>query len=222
MKTRLTTLILPAMAAVATLIAPTAPAQSAPANPFEGRVKVNVSLKDNLTSRTAKEGQPVIVTLEQPATIQTLVLPRGSQLIGHVVEVTKHSKETPNGAVSILFDTAKPKKADPVPILASVYQIMPSVDQMNSQRADVAAGMRGTAAEAYGAAAVRQTTDANGKVVSGTVSASSAPVQVVSAIPGVALSAVAGDTKSAIFTAKNDEVALTGGINMVIGVALKP
>ena len=53
------------------------------------------------------------------------------------------------------------------------------------------------------------------------VSASSAPVHVVSAIPGVAISAVASNTKSAILVAKNADVDMLAGMNLVIGAAAK-
>ena len=221
MRATLNSLLFLAMTSGLATTATGAHAQTAAANAFAGRTNVNVSLKDTLTSRNAKEGQPIIVTLEQPATIGSLALPRGSQLLGHVVEVTKHTKDTPNGSITIVFDTAKPKKADPVPIIASVYKIMPSIDQTNSQKVDVAGGMRGSAAEQYNAAAVREAADANGKSINGSQSAAGAPVQVMSAVPGVALSAVASDSKSGIMTAKNDDVTLVAGLNMVIGVGLK-
>jgi len=191
------------------------------ANAFAGRTNVTVSLKDTLTSKNAKEGQPIVATLEQPATIGTLVLPRGSQLLGHVVEVTKHSKDTPNGSVTIVFDQAKPKKADPTPIIASVYKIMLSIDAINAQKVDVTGGMRGSAADQANTPGIREAADANSRTINGSQSAAGAPVQVISAVPGVALSAVASDTKSGIMTAKNDDVNLVAGLNMVIGVGLK-
>ena len=49
-------------------------------------------------------------------------------------------------------------------------------------------------------------------------SASWAAVHVVSAIPGVALSAVAGGERSAIMLAPKDDVNLAGSTQMVIGV----
>jgi hypothetical protein len=49
----------------------------------------------------------------------------------------------------------------------------------------------------------------------------SGPVKVVSAIPGVALSAISGGEKSGILTASKDEIDLMGGTKMVIGVKSK-
>ncbi len=57
--------------------------------------------------------------------------------------------------------------------------------------------------------------------VTGMQSAAGAPVHVVSAIPGVALSAVAGGEKSGIMLAPKDNVDLAGSTRMVIGVKAK-
>jgi hypothetical protein len=40
-------------------------------------------------------------------------------------------------------------------------------------------------------------------------------------MPGIALSAVAGDSSSGIMTAKNQDVELPASMDMVIGVSLK-
>src|SRR5215471_9246182 len=91
-----------------------AKAQDAPTGAFAGLVSVNTSLKVRVSSKDAKVGQAVTVALENPATIGGTVLPKGTVLLGHVVDVTKHSKEAPDGSISIVFDQAKPKKGDPV------------------------------------------------------------------------------------------------------------
>jgi hypothetical protein len=57
--------------------------------------------------------------------------------------------------------------------------------------------------------------------VQGHQSKAGAPVQVVSAVPGVALSAVASDAKSGILTSQGHDVELGAGLELVIGVALK-
>jgi hypothetical protein len=79
--------------------------------------------------------------------------------------------------------------------------------------------MRGTAGTQYNEAATRSAIDANSKTVNGMVSPSSAPIQVVSYIPGIAIAAVASKEKSAVFGARNADVELTAGMHLVIGVA---
>ena len=195
---------------------------SAQSGAFAGEVPVNVSLKQALSSRNAKVGQEITAMLEKPATIDSTTLPKGSILQGHVVDVTKHTKATPNGSLTIIFDHAKPKNGEPVAIRASVYRISLSEDQVLAQRRDVDMGMRGTAAERNTTSAIRENTDQDNRSVQGMQSEPGAAVQVVSAVPGVALSAVSGEARSGIMTAKNADVDLGAGLEMVVGVALKP
>lgn len=188
---------------------------------FAGQVAVNVSLKQPLSSRNAKVGQDVTAALEKPVSIDGAALPKGSILQGHVVDVTKHTKATPNGSLTIVFDHAKPKNGEPVAIRASVYRIALSEDQVLARQRDVDMGMRGTATERNTTSAIRENTDRDNHMVQGMQSVAGAPVQVVSAVPGVALSAVSGEERSGIMTAKNADVELGAGLEMVIGVALK-
>jgi hypothetical protein len=199
-----------------------ASAQDTPTGAFAGLVSVNASLKAGISSKDAKAGQIVMATLESPATIGTTLLPRGTMLVGHVVDVTKHCKDTPDGSISILFDQAKPKKGDPINIRTSIFKIWPSENMMLARQTDVTAGMRGAPTTTnVDNAVLRQNIDKMSQTVSGSQSAAGAPVQVVSGIPGVALSAVASDSKSGIMTAKNQDVVLSASMDMVIGVSLK-
>jgi len=195
-------------------------AQEAPSGAFAGLVSVNVSLKGKVSSRDAKAGQIVTTTLETPATVGGTVLPRGTMLTGHVVDVIKHNKETPDGLISILFDQAKPKKGDPINIHASIFKIMLSEANLHAQITDTASGMRGAAGTDMNTAAMRSNIDQNNHTGKGMQSGADAPVQVMSTIPGVALSAVASDDKSGIMTSKNQDVDLPASMDMVSGVSL--
>lgn len=189
---------------------------------FAGQVAVDASLKQALTSRSAKQGQDITAVTEKPATLGSMALPKGSLLLGHIVDVTKHTKTTPNGSLVVVFDHVKPKGGgDPVEIRASIYRIALSDNQIEAQRHDADMGMRGSAAERNTTSAVRGATDRDSHTVQGLQSDANAPVQVVSAVPGVALSAVASDTKSGIMTAQNADVELGASMEMVVGVALK-
>lgn len=183
-------------------------------NPFAGQTPVKAELKKSFSSRD-KVGAEFSATTLQDITLGTTKVPKGSILVGHVVDATRHSKEAPNGSVTIVFDHVTPKKGDAMAITSSLYEILPAEDSM--QRAD-APGMRG-GSETAAAQAVRPGIDANSKVVNGMVSASSAPIQVASYIPGVAISAVSSDTKSGILVAKNSDVDMLAGMQVVIGVA---
>jgi len=188
---------------------------------FAGLISVTTALKATVSSKDAKVGQAVTVTLESPATVSGTVLPRGTVLEGHVVNVTRHSKETPDGSLSIIFDQAKPKKSEPVNIVASIFKIMPSENMRLSQHTDLAAGMRGEPGTDLNTARLSQSIDKDSHTSTATQSAPGAPVQVVSFMPDIALSAVAGGSSSGIMTAKNKDVELPLNMNMVIGVSLK-
>lgn len=188
---------------------------------FAGQVPVSASLKQAVSSKNAKAGQDFTAALQKPVTVGGTAFPKGSLLLGHVVEVTRHSKTTPNGSLTIVFDHLKPKSGDPVEIKSSVYLIALSENQRLAQRRDADMGMRGTAGEQNATSAVREGTDQENRLGPGMESAAGAPVHVVSAVPGVALAAVASDEKSAIMTAQNGDVELGVSMDMVVGVSLK-
>jgi hypothetical protein len=199
---------------------PRAQDSPSPSGAFAGQVPVSAALKKTLSSKDSKVGQEISAVTEKPVTIGTTELPKGSLLLGHVVSLTPHTKDTPNGSITIVFDHAQPKKGSPVDITSSVYRISLSADQLKAQQPDVDAGLRGSANEARAKAQFEDNGLQDPKI-DGMVSKAGTPVQVVSAIPGVALSAVASDSKSAIMTARNENVFLDTGTELVVGVKLK-
>lgn len=203
------------MAAFCTLAAQT------PSGAFEGQIPVNCSLKKALSSRDAKVGQEIAAVTEKATTINGVAIPRGSMLTGHVVDATQFKKGENGGMLTIVFDKLEPKKGTAFPVDASVYRIALSENQILGQKSDVDVGMRGTAAEQNTTAAIRGGSDNMDNHVSGMESGGGAAVHVVSAIPGVALSAAAGGERSAIMLAPKDDVNLAGSTEMVIGVKAK-
>ena len=192
-----------------------------PGGAFEGQIPVNCTLKKALSSRDAKVGQEIAAVTEKPTTINGVAIPRGSLLTGHVVDATAFKKGENGGSLTIVFDKMEPKKGAAFPVEASVFQIALSENQILGQNQHVDMGMRGSAAEAQTTAAVRGGSDNMENHVTGMTSGSGAPVRVVSAIPGIALSAVAGGQKSAYMMAPKDDVNLAGSTEMVIGVKAK-
>jgi hypothetical protein len=188
---------------------------------FEGQIPVNCTLKKGLSSRDAKVGQDIAAVTEKPTTINGVAVPRGSLLTGHVVDAAPFKKGENGGSLTIVFDKMEPKKGTAFPVDASVYRIALSENQVLGQKQDVDMGMRGSASEQQTTSAVREGTDNMGNHVTGMESGAGAAVHVVSAIPGVALSAVAGGQKSAIMLAPKDDVNLAGSTQMVIGVRPK-
>jgi hypothetical protein len=203
------------MAAVCTLAA------QEPSGAFEGQIPVNCTLKKAVSSRDAKVGQEITAVTEKPATINGVAIPRGSLLTGHVVDATPFKKGENGGSLTIVFDKMEPKKGTAFPVEASVYRIALSENQIMAQRTDADMGMRGSTAEQQTTSAVRGGSDNMDNHVSGMQSTAGAAVHVESAIPGVALSAVAGGERSAIMLAPKDDVNLVGSTEMVIGVKAK-
>ena len=202
------------------LLSATAIAQE-PSGAFEGQVPVSCSLKKPLSSRNAKVGQDIAAETEHPTTVNGAAIPRGSMLSGHVVDVTPYKKGGQSGSITIVFDRLQPKKGDSFAVEASVYQISLSDNQIQAQRSTIVdMGMRGTQAEQQTTSAVRGGADSMNNRVQGMASVGG-PVKVVSAIPGVALSAAAGGARSAIMTSSRDDVDLAGGTEMVVGVKSK-
>ncbi len=192
-----------------------------PSGAFEGQVPVNCTLKKALSSRDAKVGQEIAAVTEKATTINGVSIPRGSLLTGHVVDATPFKKGENGGSLTIVFDKMEPKKGTAFPVDASVYRIELSENQILGQKQNVDMGMRGSAAEQQTTSAVRGGSDNMENHVTGMQSGAGAPVHVVSAIPGVALSAVAGGEKSGIMLAPKDNVDLAGSTRMVIGVKAK-
>jgi hypothetical protein len=187
---------------------------------FAGQVPVNCALKKPLSSRNAKVGQDIAAVTEHPTTVNGTAIPRGSMLTGHVVDVTPYKKGGASGSLTVVFDRLQPKKGDSFPVEASVYRIALSDNQIEAQRNTTDMGMRGSAAEQQATSAVRGGMDSMNNTVQGMESTGGA-VKVVSAIPGVALSAVTGGEKSGTMTASKDDVDLAGGTEMVVGVKSK-
>jgi hypothetical protein len=189
--------------------------------PFAGQVPVNCTLKKALSTRNAKVGEAITAVTEKPTTVNGVAIPRGSVLTGHVVDSTPYKKGGQSASLTVVFDKLEPKKGTAFPIEASVYQIGLSDNQTQGQRHDADMGMRGSAAEMNTTSAVRGGADQMNNTVQGSESAEGAPVHVVSAVPGVALSAAAGGERSAIMTASKQDVELAGGASLVVGVKAK-
>lgn len=189
---------------------------------FAGQTPVSCTLKKPLSSRSAKAGQDIMAVTEHPAKVNGTDIPRGSLLTGHVVDVTPYRKGGQSGSLTIVFDKLEPKRGTAFAVEASVYRIALSENQVQAQRSDNAVdmGMRGSAAEQQTTSAVRGGQDNMDDRIQG-MQSTAGPVKVMSAIPGVALSAISGGERSGVMTSSKDDVDLAGGTEMVVGVKSK-
>src|SRR6202020_51721 len=114
-------------------------------------------LHTDLTSKGSKVGQEVKATTQQPVTLSTgEKLPKGTLFLGSVVAISKHTKEKPNGAVSIEFHQGLPKGESPVSLIVKLVKLAPSdtddsapLPNSNGNMASLASNSGGTSPVAY-------------------------------------------------------------------------
>ncbi len=111
-------------------------------------------LHTSLTSKGSKVGQEVKATAQRPVTLPNgQKLPKGTLFLGSVVAISKHSKDKPNGAVSLDFHQALPKGENPVAVLVKVVKLAPAdtgddtttLPNSNGHMASLAANSGGSA-----------------------------------------------------------------------------
>jgi hypothetical protein len=126
MQLRKTIGILPLVIALTAHTQTSAPA--ATDKPAQASVsRVVLVLHTDLTSKGSKAGQQVKATTLQPVALSTgEKLPKGTLFLGSVVDVSKHTKEKPNGAVSLEFHQALPKGESPVSLIVKLVNLAPS------------------------------------------------------------------------------------------------
>jgi hypothetical protein len=111
-------------------------------------------LHTSLTSKGSKVGQEVKATAQRPVTLPNgQKFPKGTLFLGSVVAISKHSKDKPNGAVSLEFRQALPKGENPVSVVVKVIKLAPAdtgddtttLPNSNGNMATLASNSGGTA-----------------------------------------------------------------------------
>jgi hypothetical protein len=89
---------------------------------------INVELKDSLDSKKVKPGDPVkLKTTEAYKSNDQIVLPKGTQLLGHVTQATVKEKGQNGSSLGIALDKAILKNGEEMPLNATM-QAMASGD----------------------------------------------------------------------------------------------
>jgi len=139
---------IPPVTSTATPQTPGQPGSDAVANPAAAQLKpVSAELVDKLDSKSAKQGDSVVVKTDENLQIsQGTEIPRGSKLIGHVTNVQPRGDGHENSQIAIQFDRAELKGGQTLPIESVIQSVAPAVG---------AEGMSGTSnpPAAYGDAA---------------------------------------------------------------------
>lgn len=120
---------IPPVAPTATPQTPGQPGADALKSPAAAELKpVSAELVDKLDSKSAKQGDSVIVkTSENLQISQGTEIPRGSRLIGHITNVQPRGDGHENSQIAIQFDKAELKGGQTLPIESVIQSVEPAV-----------------------------------------------------------------------------------------------
>lgn len=105
---------------------------SASSTPTQAMTSVDATLRSSVDSRHAKAGDAVTAVTRSKTTLANgTTLPKGTQITGHVTDVTQYSKAAGQGAVSMIFDQARIKDGTAMPIHAVLRGITPPVTSVS-------------------------------------------------------------------------------------------
>ena len=108
------------------------PPASTPALPAHPLPEVQLqpvkgALVSNLDSKSAKQGDSVVVTTEESVkTANGTEIPQGSKLLGHVTNVEPRSDTRENSQIAIQFDHAQLKSGQDLPIQSVIQSVAPA------------------------------------------------------------------------------------------------
>jgi hypothetical protein len=197
---------------------------------------VNGELVNKLDSKTAKNGDSVVVQTKTPVkTPDGTEIPKGSKLVGHVIAV-QPSQPGQNSQVALQFDRVELKGGKTVPVHSQIQSISPAEGAASASASATngsqAAGSSSPSASASsggqgpggspGAAPI-----ANGGPPPGTIVAQTGQIAIrTTSIPGVLVANNApgeqdprmADASSILLGARRD-IELDGGTLIVVGVA---
>ncbi|MBS1806404.1 MAG: hypothetical protein JST28_23920 [Acidobacteria bacterium] len=120
-----TTQQVPPVAPTATPQAPGQPGSDSVLSPAASQLKpVSAELTDKLDSKSAKQGDSVVVKTDENLQIsEGTEIPRGSKLIGHVTNVQSRGEGHENSQIAIQFDRAELKGGQTLPIESVIQSV---------------------------------------------------------------------------------------------------
>jgi hypothetical protein len=225
----------------------TAPTQPAPANaaPVQSTANspeasnaqlrpVEGELEKKLDAKHARPGDPVVLKTTDKATIANgVIIPKGSKIVGHVVEAAAAGKGNANSKVTLQFDRAKLKGGQSLAIRTVLQSVAP--ESSSATTLDLAGPSGGAPMAAPPSAQSDATAQAgmahginasagNSAAVAGTVVARQGNVSIMTtAIPGVLIGASADgkpfSNAAGVLLGARQNVRLVGGTHIVLAVA---
>jgi len=122
-------------------------ANNAQLRPVEGE------LEKKLDAKHARAGDPVVLKTTDKATIANgVIIPKGSKIVGHVVEAAAAGKGNANSKVTLQFDRAKLKSGQTLAIRTVLQSVAPESSSATAQELAAPSGAP-LAARAGGSAA---------------------------------------------------------------------
>jgi hypothetical protein len=198
---------------------------------------VNGELVSKLDSKTAKNGDSVVVqTKKGIKTPDGTEIPKGSKLVGHVIAV-RPSQSGQNSQMALVFDRVELKGGKAMPVHSQIQSISPPEGAASAggppspSAPKGASGPGGAAQQSAGAApgtgGAGPASAANGGPAPGTLVGQNGAIAIrTTSIPGVLVANNApgqqdprmADASSILLGARGD-IALDGGTLIVVGIA---
>jgi hypothetical protein len=198
---------------------------------------VNGELVSKLDSKTAKNGDSVVVqTKKGIKTPDGTEIPKGSKLVGHVIAV-RPSQSGQNSQMALVFDRVELKGGKAMPVHSQIQSISPPEGAASAggppspSAPNGASGPGGAAQQSAGAASsaggAGPASAANGGPAPGTLVGQNGAIAIrTTSIPGVLVANNApgqqdprmADASSILLGARGD-IALDGGTLIVVGIA---
>jgi hypothetical protein len=143
-------------------------ASNAQLRPVEGE------LEKKLDAKHARPGDPVVLKTTDEATIANgVIIPKGSKIVGHVVEAAAAGKGSANSKVTLQFDRAKLKGGQTLAIRTVLQSLAPESSSATAQDPAGPSGGAPMAAPAGGSAATPSSGMSGGSAAAPSVQADS-------------------------------------------------
>ncbi len=213
--------------------APSYSSSATPAAPTAPMSPVNGELTQKLDSKTAKNGDSVVVqTKTSIKTPDGTEIPKGSKLVGHVIAV-QPSQPGQNSQMALEFDRVELKGGKTMPVHSQIQSISPAEGAASAGGASAVGGAAPNGSQAAGSSnpgpggSPGPASAANGGPPAGTVVAQTGQIAIrTTSIPGVLVANNApgerdprmADASSILLGARRD-IELDGGTLLVVGVA---
>jgi hypothetical protein len=169
---------------------------------ISGGTELQAVLTRPLDARKNKAGDNVMAKTTQAVKSDgQVIIPKGSQLVGHVTEAKAHVKGQSESALGIVFDKAILKNGQEVPLQASIQAlaVAQSAASASSGDTDLSGSSTGSAGTSAGAGVLGGVGSAVGGAAAGTAdSALSAAGSATGTVHGAASGAVSGTSQGAI------------------------